>query len=293
MSLTNDGWWRLRSRVSPSETQRQIDEELSEHLDTLARDFEARGFSPASARREARKRFGDVRKIRKELYGMETRRVRKQQRSAYFDGLRQDLRFGVRQLVKKPTFTLIVIGTLAIGIGANAAIFSVLKGVFLDPLPYDEPERLTFIFHGETDGSCCGPLSGPDFLDFRQMSETFEDIAVMSNGNTNLTGDGDPEVVLGARISASMLNVLHVQPARGRAFTPDDELGDTRVVILSDGLWRNRLGADPNVVGSTIELNRASHTVVGVLPPTSISPLPRRNYSRKGETVIGSEPSVG
>lgn len=274
MALINDGWMRLRSWGSPGERNRQIDEELSLHLDTLSRDFEASGLGPVTANREARKRFGDLRAIRKELYRMETKRVRQQQRSAYLDGLSQDLRYGVLQLFKKPTFTAIVIGTLAIGIGANAAIFSVLKGVFLDPLPFPEPDRLTLIWHGDTDGSCCGPLSGPDFLDFREMSETFEDIAAMSSGNTNLTGTGDPEVVLGTRITPSMLSLLGVQPARGRAFSPDDELGDNRVVILSDRLWRNRLGADPDVVGSTIELNRESHTIVGVLPSGFNVPSP-------------------
>jgi predicted permease len=265
---------RLRSLLSRRDREQQIDEELSHHFEMLVRDLEARGYSRDAARREARVRFGDAQEIRKELYGMETRRVNRERRTTYFDELRQDLHYGVRQLVKRPTFAAIVVGTLAIGIGANTAIFSVLKGVFLDPLPYHEPDRLTFIFHGETDGSCCGPLSGPDFLDFRTTTETFEDLAVLSSRNTNLTGDGDPAVVLGAKITPSMFSLLGVQPARGRSFTADDELGDGRVVILSDGLWRSRLGAQPAILGSVIEVNGEPHTVVGVLPPGFNIPTP-------------------
>ncbi len=274
MGWATDSRIRLRALLSRRERERQIEEELTAHFETLVRDFEARGFGPAAARREARARFGDALKIRKELSGMERRRVRREQRTTYFDELQQDLRYGARQLLRKPTFAVIVIGTLAVGIGANTAIFSVLKGVFLDPLPYHEPDRLTFIFHGETDGTCCGPLSGPDFLDFRATTETFSDMAVISSRNTNLTGDGDPAVVLGARITPSMFSLLGVQPARGRSFMADDELGDVRVVVLSDGMWRNRLGADPEIVGSAIELNREPHTVVGVLPPGFNVPTP-------------------
>jgi predicted permease len=274
MVWPTDSWMRLRSLLSRGEREKQIDEELTLHFEMLVRDLETRGFSSEAARRAARVRFGDTQEIRREILGMETKRVRSEQRTTYFDEVRQDLRYGARQLLKKPTFAAIVIGTLAVGIGANTAIFSVLKGVFLDPLPYHEPHRLTFIWHGETDGTCCGPLSGPDFLDFRATTETFEDMAVLTTRGTNLTGDGDPAMVLGAKITPSMFSLLGVQPARGRSFTASDELGDGRVVILSDGLWRNRLGADPEIVGTTIEVNGGPHTVLGVLPPGFTVPTP-------------------
>ena len=182
------------------------------------------------------------------------------------DDLRQDLRYGARQLLRKPTFTAIVVGTLAIGIGASTAIFSVLKGVYLDALPYEEPDRLTYIWHGDTDGMCCGPLSGPDFVDLRASSETFEDMAVLSSGGTSLTGDGDPERVLGARITPSLFSLLRVQPALGRPITVEDQLAGEPVVVLSDRLWRYRFGGDVATVGRTIEINGEPHTVVGVLP---------------------------
>jgi predicted permease len=276
MSWATDSWMRLRSLLSRRDRQEQIDDELSVHIEMLARDLEKRGLDPTTARRAARRRFGDVRAIRKELYKMESERVERERRAAYFDELKQDLRYGTRQLLRNPLFTAMVLGTLAVGVGANTAVFSVFKGVFLDPLPYDQPDRLTYIWHGSTEGLCCGPLSGPDFLDLRRMTDTFEDIAVMSDGNTSITGDGDPTVVLGARISPTMLRLLGVQPARGRAFAEDDELGDGRVVILSDGLWRQRLGGDPDIIGSAIELDGDPHTVVGVLPPGFNVPSPWR-----------------
>ncbi len=274
MSWATDSWMRLRSLLSRHDREGQIDDELSLHMEMLVRDLEARGVDPATARRKAQQRFGDVRAIRKELYRMENKRVEHERRATYFDELWQDLRYGARQLLRNRMFTAIVMGTLAIGIGANTAVFSVFKGVFLDPLPYDQPGRLTYVFHGYTDGGCCGPLSGPDFLDLRRMTETFEDLAVISSGNTSITGDGDPAVVLGARISPSMFSLLGVQPVRGRSLVDDDELGDGRVAVLSDGLWRQRLGADAEIIGSTIELNGEPHTVVGVLPPGFSVPSP-------------------
>ncbi len=254
----------------------QIEEELAQHLDALASDLETRGWSPKAARAEAKRRFGNKRKIIKELQSMETKRVKKERRATFQEELTQDLRYGIRQLLKKPMFTAIVIGTLALGIGANTAVFSVLKGVFLDPLPYDDPQALTFIWHGSTDGVCCGPLSGPDFLDFRRMTERFEDIAVLASRNTNLSSDGDPVVVLVVYITPSMLSLLSASPFLGRFFTADDEISGTQTVILSHGLWQ-RLGGDQNVIGSTIRLNRESFTVIGVTPPGFDVPTPWRS----------------
>jgi len=274
--MITDSWMRLRSLLSRLERKRQIEDELFEHFDALVRDLVAQGMSPVEARDAARERFGDVWAISKELRSMETQRIKREQRGAYFEELFQDLRYGVRQLVKKPAFTAIVIGTLAVGIGANTAVFSVLKGVFLDPLPFDEPEELTYIWHGSTNGTCCGPLSGPDYEDLRAGTETFDDIAVMSSRNTNLNSDGEPAMVLGALITPSMFSLLGVSPAIGRPFTEDDQIPGSRVVILSDGLWRNRLGGDPTILGSTIRLNRESYTVVGVMPAGFNAPSPWR-----------------
>lgn len=267
MSRTTDRWMRLRSLFSRRERERQIETELFEHFNTLVRELVNQGLSPVDARARARQRFGDPRAFERELREMEEQRLGRERRAAYFEELAQDLRYGIRQLFRKPAFTAIVIGTLAIGIGANTAVFSVLKGVFLDQLPFEEPGELAYVWHGSTDGTCCGPLSGPDFVDLRTETETFEDIAVMSSRNTNLNTDGEPVVVLGALVTPSMFDMLGVSPAIGRPFTEEDQNPGSKVVILSNGLWRNRLGGDPEILGSTMRLNRESYTVVGVMPP--------------------------
>jgi propanediol dehydratase large subunit len=145
MSLITDKWMRLRSLLSQRERSRQIETELSEHFNALVRDLVDGGLSPVQAREQASVQFGDLRAIHKELHRMETQRVNQERRTAHFDELSQDLRYGIRQLLRKPAFTAIVVGTLAIGIGANTAVFSVLKGVFLDPLPFPEPHELTYV----------------------------------------------------------------------------------------------------------------------------------------------------
>ena len=144
MSWASDSWMRLRALLSRHDREEQIDDEISLHIELLAQDLERRGVDPDTARREARRRFGDVRAIRKELSRMERKRIDNERRATYSDELRQDLRYGMRQLLRNPLFTAIVIGTLAVGIGANTAVFSVFKGVFLDPLPYHQPDRLTY-----------------------------------------------------------------------------------------------------------------------------------------------------
>jgi len=267
MPSISDRWMRLKALLSRRERERQIEMELKAHFDALVRDLVESGMNPVEAREEAQKRFGDVRVFQKELRKMENQRISAETRSAFFDELLQDVRYGVRQLLRKPAFTAIVIGTLAVGIGANTAVFSVLKGVFLDPLPFEDPHELTYVWHGSTDGGCCGPLSGPDFTDLRAATETFEDIAVMSGFSTNLNADGEPAVVAGARITPSMFDLIGTAPVMGRSFVEDDQMPGSRVVVLSDGLWRNRLGGDPSIIGSTIRLDRESHTVVGVMPP--------------------------
>jgi putative ABC transport system permease protein len=258
---------RLRSLLSRRELESQIEEELALHLEQLTRDYESRGFDPDAARLAALRRFGDPRAVRRKLFRMESSRIQHEERALYFDELRQDIRYGVRQLLKKPTFTAIIIGTLALGIGASTAVFGVLKAVFLEPLPYPASENLALIRMGSTTGMCCGPNSGPDILDFRRNSRTFESIEAISSAGANLTDDGDAELVLGGRVTTGFVEMLGVEPALGRSFTADEQQpGNNRVVILSDELWKRRFNADPGILGNTITLNREPHTVVGIMP---------------------------
>jgi putative ABC transport system permease protein len=183
--------------------------------------------------------------------------------------LLQDLRYGFRMLSKKPGFTLIAVMTLALGIGATTAIFTVVNAVLLRPLPYSEPERVMALspdFAGWRGGSA----SEAKFVFWREQSQSFEGVAATAGigSGVNLSGGNEPEFVSGVRVSADFFRVLGVHPAIGRDFTQEeDSPGGERVVILTDGLWRRRFGGDPALLGKSVSINAKDYTVVGVMPP--------------------------
>src|SRR5688572_21773112 len=181
----------------------------------------------------------------------------------------QDLRFGFRMLVKNPIFTLVAVVTLALGIGANTAIFSVVDAVLLRPLPYPEANRLVFLW--STMNAQGVPTAGsaiPDYQAWRDQSNSFEGLAGFYNGNFNLSSDGNaPELVQGAYVSANLFPVLKVSPTLGRLFADEEEqYGRHRVVLLSHGLWERRFGGNREIVGQNIKLGGESYTVAGVMP---------------------------
>ncbi|HVG31968.1 MAG TPA: ABC transporter permease [Pyrinomonadaceae bacterium] len=182
--------------------------------------------------------------------------------------LLQDLRYGVRMLLKRPSFTFIAVLTLALGIGANTAIFSVINGVLLRPLPFSEADRLVRVYEKRLKlGRVRNSVSAPDFIDWRSQNRVFEDIAAYAPWSTNLTGGDEPQRLSGTVTSASLFSVLGVQPQLGRTFlAEEDQPNGNRVVILSHALWQRRFGADPGIVGKPIVLNGANFTVVGVMP---------------------------
>ncbi|MEJ7811393.1 MAG: ABC transporter permease [Gemmatimonadaceae bacterium] len=177
-----------------------------------------------------------------------------------------DLRYAVRTLRKSPGFTLVAALTLALGIGANTAIFSVVNAVLLRPLPYGEPERLVMAYGKHTQIGR-EVASMPDFLDWRAESRGFEALAARAGASYNLTGTGEPERLTGARITANFFRTLRVTPALGRAFLPEEETrAGSRVAILSYGFWQQRFGARPSIIGETIALSGLPFTVVGIAP---------------------------
>jgi predicted permease len=181
--------------------------------------------------------------------------------------LLQDLRHGLRVLARSPGFTAVALLALALGIGANTAIFSVVNGVLLRPLPYPEPSRLIMIYEKDAE-SRQASVAYPNFLDWRHENRSFTDIAAFGGDDFNFTGSGQPEHLGGGLVSASLLPVLGVNPLLGRNFLPqEDQQGAGGVVMLTYGLWKRRFGADPNILGKTMTLNAKSYTVIGVLPP--------------------------
>jgi putative ABC transport system permease protein len=187
-----------------------------------------------------------------------------------------DLRYGARTLVKRPGFTSAAVLTLALGIGANTAIFTVVEAVLLRPLPYPDADRLVRV-RGLDLGTCQpGNLSPMDFLDLEDRARTFDGLAAYNNyAAATLTGEGDAERVAGTRVTARFFSILGVAPRMGRDFRRDDDVpGASPVVMLSDGFWRRRFGGDPSIVGRTIQLSSVAYEVVGVLPSGFEHPFP-------------------
>lgn len=177
-----------------------------------------------------------------------------------------DLRYALRLQLKNPGFTLVAVLALALGIGANSAIFSVVNAVLLRPLPFKDADRLVMLWGTESQLNKAPVLIG-EFLDWKEQSRSFEQIAAYVEDNLTLVTADSPERIKGARVSSNFFDLLNVAPARGRAFLPSEDVpGGNRVVIISHNLWQNRLGSDPAIVGRQIRLNGESYNVVGVLP---------------------------
>jgi len=178
--------------------------------------------------------------------------------------LLQDVRYSCRTLAKSPGFAAVAILTLALGIGANTAIFSFVDGVLLKPLPYRDADRIVRILEKPPKGDRNG-ISTLNFLDWQKDNTVFDFMAAQTGGAATLTGSGEPVQLRGARVSARYFDIYGIQAERGRTFLPDeDQRGKDRVVVLSHVLWVNQFGADPSIVDRTILLDNEPHTVIGV-----------------------------
>jgi putative ABC transport system permease protein len=210
-------------------------------------------------------------------------------------------RYALRSLLKSPGFTAVAAITLALGVGANAAIFSIVNTVMLRPLPFAEPDRLVRIWESNVErGWPTFATSHPNFLDWQAQARSFEALAAWTNSGFTWTASGDAEIAIGLSVTASFLPTLRVTPALGRNFLPEEDRpgGNTRVVILGDGFWRRAFGGDPSVIGRTVSLNSQPHTIVGVLPASfrwgdsadvmaPLAPDPQRNRGDHRLAVIG------
>jgi predicted permease len=180
--------------------------------------------------------------------------------------LLNDLKFGIRMMVRSPGFTLVALVTIALGIGANTAIFSVVNTVLLRPLPYQDSDRLVVLWEKQEQIDQESP-SLPDFLDWRERNQSFEQMAIARRDNVNLTGAGEPVRLLARQITANFFSTLGVTPQVGRSFSTEEEQTKAPVVLVSDSLWKRRFGSDPALVGKPVTLYDTSFTVVGILPP--------------------------
>ncbi len=248
------GLWR-------SETiHQEITDELQFHIDMRVEENIQRGMSPDEARRDAERSFGNFTRIKEQGYDVRG--------GQWLEAVWQDLRYSARMLRKQPGFTVIAVLTLALGIGANTAVFSIVNAVLLRPLPYQAPERL-MILRESVSGGVNSTVSYPNFADWRAQNTVFASIAaVRQNESFNLTGTGEPERLQGQLVSAEFFSTLGIKPLVGRDFLPEeDREGATPAVILSYGLWQRRFGNDPSVVGQQLTLNNQNFTVVGITQP--------------------------
>ena len=238
--------------------ERRLQDELAFHRDMLEASQRDRGLDGAAAHRAAALALGGQAQI--------TEAWRDQRGLPFLDMLLQDLRYGIRVLRRTPGFTLAALLTLAIGIGANAAIFSVVDAVLLQPLPYADPDRLVTIGDRNADGSSSN-VGFTTMVDWRARSRSFEALGVMRSWQPTLMVNGEAERVSAVRVSANYFEMLGVRPALGRGFSPADDHPDRwRVLVLSDGLWRRRFNADPAVVGRSIVMNDRPYQIVGIMP---------------------------
>lgn len=250
--------------------------EIELHLELRAREFEAQGMSPEAARTAALEAFGDRGAIEAEVRTLRGTTMRERNRREWLSELGQDIRVALRGLRRSPGFTVVALLTLALGIGANSALFSVLRSVLLRPLPYPDAGELVQVWSDHRALGRAQPewLTPPDFVDWRDGNRTFAGMAAYQGWGPDLTGSGEPEALGGIIVSGNYFDVLRVRPALGRLLTmADDDFGAERVIVLSDEVWRRRFGADPGVLGRQLELNAEPWTVVGVLPAGFHPPL--------------------
>jgi predicted permease len=239
--------------------ERNLNEELQAHLELLRDEYLRRGLSPEEARYAALRAFGGLEQVKEEY---------REQRGVFtMETLLQDVRYGLRQLRRNPGFTLVAVLTLALGIGTNTAIFSIVNAVVLRPLPYPDSDRLVWI--AEVIPALKAELaSGGDYVDWKDQNRTLEQVAAYDeSADFNLTGRGTPTRVHGARVSASFFTTLGVEPQLGRAFAlEEDRPNGHSVVVLMHPFWQQYFGADPHVLGQTVNLDNSPFTVVGVMP---------------------------
>jgi predicted permease len=261
--------WRRYLRFWESDPRADAEDELSFHLDSRIAEFRAMGMSEDAARTEAMRRFGDLAKARDRLEEIVRLEEQDRRRADQWDALKQDLRYAGRALRRNPGFTCVAVLTLALGIGANTAIFSVVNGVLLRPLPYPEPDRLVRVFTSfRGSGTERYAVSQPEFMDYKGLTHVFENAAAFSGATLTLTGDREPERLRGIAATHDLLPVLGVQPLYGRNFEAQDGRPGTEfVVIITHDLWQNRFGGDPSVLGQSLQMNGRSRRVVGILPP--------------------------
>ena len=284
--------WLTRGQVSED-----VEAELAFHLARKAEELKDAGLSPDDARREAARRFGDLEYTRHYCRDEDLRRERESRQNIMIHELRRDFVYSVRSLRSAPGFALVALLTLALGIGANTAIFSVVRGVLLRPLPFPDAEQVMRVWHvNRTANENRALVSEPDYLDWRAATKRFATLGAYwynaGQSGANLTGSGTPERLEGAFITDGFFQTLRTPAHIGRTIqSAETVVGNNLVMVLSHDVWQRRFGGDPSILGRTLMLDGVAHTVVGVMPPDFTFPAERIDFwipvSTIGEDGIG------
>jgi putative ABC transport system permease protein len=245
MKLIHDSWRWLRSMWRRDALESGLDEEIRFHIDRQTEKHRRAGLGAEEARRQALLKFGGVERIRE--------RTRDEIRPALLDDAVRDVRHGVRVLRRAPAFTAAALITLALGIGATSAIFSVVRTVMLEPLPYKDPDRIVAIWETNRGGTSRNVIAPANFVAWRERVRTLDHLGMIGPAGIAMIVNGEPVDVSGLTLSADVFSALGVQPALGRAYTVEEDLRDNNaVIVLSHEFWRGRLGGRPDVLGLTL-----------------------------------------
>ncbi|MCZ6856497.1 MAG: ABC transporter permease, partial [Gemmatimonadetes bacterium] len=264
------GWRPMRRPLG--DPGADIETELRLHLEGRVEEFLAAGMTEAAARAKAHKQFGDLDAIAKRCREEKesTRRNRSRKGPEFVNSILQDVRYAVRALIKRPGYTAAVLTTLVLAIGATTAVFSVVNGVLLHPLPHPDPQQLVMVWEVDQRPGFFDDhnrVTVANYSDWKEQNRVFENIAAFQTFPITFRGDGDPEQVLTGIVSADFFKTLGVNAAIGRAFLPEEDLpGQNGVVLLSHDFWRTRFAGDSTIVGKDVRIGSATASVVGVLP---------------------------
>jgi putative ABC transport system permease protein len=274
---------RLRRLFWPVPVETEVDEEIAAHIELQTKRYTDAGMADADAGSLALQRFGNLDRVRDECKDIRHHMEADVRRAELTEELRQDARFAFRTFFKNPLFAAVALLTIALGIGANTAIFSVVDAVLLRSLPYRNADRNVVLWHSYSESSTdVAPISAPEYFDFVDQLRSLDGVAAMRPRSVPITGDGtEPEQLNAYVVTPNLFRVLGTAPSIGRDFSGDDgSVGGSLVVMLSNGLWSRRFGADRSIIGRTVSIGGQARTVIGIMPPNIRFPDDAVGYAK-------------